>query len=376
MKISLLVRVLASLILTLCLVRSSGAQVRGVVSSPAGAPLPEVTVELWGPNARLASTLTDSLGRFVLPARDSQPLSGLVARRIGYTPLSVPLPSDRSDIRLTMEAVAATLPVVVTTAVTKLCPNQDQPAARALWHTVRRRYLLPPYRYGMAWNGLTDSADVRASEIGSMNEFGRRRMSTSIGAAQRLADSARIADEGYAIAYYTKASRASGSSRPARHWHYARLDSYMAQHFLDASFGEAHSLSFGPGDGGAALTIAYCTRSRKQPSISGTLRVGPDRSLAAATWMFRTPSPDDAAGGEVVFAPPRRDTAVSLLLPAQSTVWRHAPGDGPLYSQRVTEFSGWALEDTVLPVPTDRMIRVDSTAGRLSRPTPPAKPPR
>jgi hypothetical protein len=324
-------------------------QVRGVVSDSSGQPLADAAIELWAGGARAAATRTAPDGRFAFAGSVTREATGLVVRRIGYRPESIPIRDGSTEISVQLAALNVPLPTLVTTGTQRVCPGRDEPAARALWETMRSRYFALPYRYGMAYAGAADSGVVRAPDLGVVDEERLTGDGRSIGAALRLADSARIADSGYAVPYYVAPRKRNLLNRSERRWRYARLDSYMAQHFVDRSFGLAHTLHVLE-RAGSEVVLAFCPRQRDRPSIAGTLRVSADTALVSAAWRFHTPAPDEDAGGEVTFAPVGEFRSLPTLLPATSKVWRRSPVDPEYYWQRVSFYQKWAAKDTMLPV--------------------------
>ena len=49
-----------------------------------------------------------------------------------------------------------------------------------------------------------------------------------------------------------------------------------------------------------------------------------DTTLIRATWRFRTPAPDERAGGQAEFAAVDRRAGRPVLLPVRSVYWRRA----------------------------------------------------
>jgi len=336
--------------------RTSAAQIAGRVTSH-GAGLADATIELWSATAILASRRSDDTGRFTFIASESPGATGIVARRIGFRPISIQLPAVReTPLSIEMEEIAAPLPTVVSSASARTCPNREDPLARTTWLSVRRRYFALPYRYGMAYAVTIDSSLVRPEDMGRVGEDRLFGYGQSIGGGQRLADSARITEHGYAVPYKVGAARPTMFHKLDRRWRYARLQSYMAQHFIDPTFGERHTLSIVRREE-AGMVIAFCPLNAA-PNISGTLVVRADMTVASATWHFHTDSPDDDAGGEVTFIPVPRWSRAPLLLPAESTTWQRTQGEfRDHYRQEVAHYSRWNAQDTMDPVKLGAVIR-------------------
>jgi hypothetical protein len=275
--------------------------------------------------------------------------TGLLARRLGFRPTSVQLPDPGKSVLVELEEIAIPLPTIVSDVVASTCPNKEDPSARAIWDTVRRRYFPLPYRYGMAYAVEIDSSLVKPNDIGKIDESRQFEYGQSIGAGQRLADSARIDALGYAFEYKVSAIRPTMFHKVDRRWRYPKLQSYMAQHFLDRLFGERHLLSIVRNVGGETI-IGFCPR-RPVPNISGTMVVRSDMTLASVTWRFQTDAPNDDAGGEVIFVPPPRWVRMPLLLPAESTAWERTQGEFREYfRQEVAHYRRWNAQDTMNPV--------------------------
>jgi hypothetical protein len=304
----------------------------------------------------LASRRSDPEGRFSFAASDAAGVTGVVARRIGYGPIAVQLSDTRNALVIEMEEIAVPLPTVFSTAVESICPNKEDRNARDIWNGVRRRYFPLPYRYGMAYAVTIDSSMVRPEDIGKVDDARQFAYAQSIGAGQRLADSARITQLGYAFEYKVSAVRPTTFHKVDRRWKYLKLQSYMTQHFLDAIFGDRHTFSI-VSRKDAETVIGFCPR-KSDPSISGTLVVRSDMTLISATWRFHTEPPNDDAGGEVVFVPPARWSRTPLLLPAESTSWQRTQGPyRDHYRQEVARYQRWNAQDTMAAVWLSRTPR-------------------
>jgi len=332
-----------------CFANPASGQLRGRVTAH-GEGVPNVAVELWNSTTMLAARRSDDEGRFSFDSSATAGVTGLVARRIGFRPVSLPRQDWRDDVRLEMEEVFVPLATLVTTAEREACPNRETAEARDVWNAVRRRYFPLPYRYGMAYYATIDSSVLRASDRERSGDPRPFEYIRSIGAAQRLADSARIADVGYAYEYKVTAARPTRFHKLDRRWKYPKLQSYMAQHFLDQTFGDRHTFSLGKTDG-SELVVSFCPRSRDAANISGSLVIRSDMTLVSARWRYHTPDPDDDAGGEVLFVPPARWSTRPVLLPAESTTWQRSPGEfRDYYRQEVAHYRRWNAQDTMLPV--------------------------
>lgn len=217
----------------------ASGQVQGKVVDTFTQPLSEVHVELWGAIGRIAFTRTDGSGNFYFLHDATVSPVGIVARRVGYRPLTASFANSAANRTYVMERVTTSLPTAVSNATRRACPNVESPDAREAWTAIRRSYGQPPYGSSWSISAVADSGFVEAERVGQVNEERLRGTGRGIGGAQRLADSGRIADSGYAYRWYRAVS---GRSQPR--WSYAMLHSYMVQHFLDPLFAVRHTLSW------------------------------------------------------------------------------------------------------------------------------------
>lgn len=332
---------------------ATSAQVHGRTVDAFNEPLPDVHVELWGIRGRIATTRTNANGDFYFAPEAAVESTGIVARRLGFRPLSMAFDARRGGRVYVMERLATALPTVVSTASRRACPNVEDPDARATWTAVRARYYHPPYSYSWWVVAVADSGFVNPRDVGQVDEARLTATGIGIGGAQRLADSGRIADSGYAYRTY---QTIQGRVRPG--WAYARLGSWMAQHFLDPLFAVRNSFSWAAqSHSGERSAIVFCPKTRRLPSISGTLQLGADGTLASASWIFHTPSPNESAGGTVTLAPLAYE-GPRLLLPAFSVIWRRGTGaNRDSFYQVATRFERLHLNyDRVSPKPSDPVL--------------------
>jgi hypothetical protein len=131
-------------------------------------------------------------------------------------------------------------------------------------------------------------------------------------------------------------------------WAYPPLEAELASHFLSDEFARRHQLALASEEG--RITISFCAkrRFRSRPYIVGALVLSPDTALERVHWRFRTPAPDEQAGGEVEFATYDRSQGAPLLLPVRGRYYRrHGLA---LYFQRQQTYSGWQVgEGFALP---------------------------
>lgn len=94
---------------------------------------------------------------------------------------------------------------------------------------------------------------------------------------------------------------------------------------------------------GRETTVAFCPRGGDR-TVQGTLTIGADTTLVAATWRFQTPRPREDAGGELTFLPfePGEDGSPPDLLPARSVFWRKQMGRD-VYFHRSMIYTRWRV---------------------------------
>jgi hypothetical protein len=132
---------------------------------------------------------------------------------------------------------------------------------------------------------------------------------------------------------------AGGVGERTASWSYRALDQGSIQDFTGDYFGTAHTFSILHQAAGET-TIAFCPRGRmgRTGQIEGMLVLGADTTLQRAQWSFRTPYPDEDAGGEASYDPP--DPALGrALLVRESIFWRKT--NPPRYYFEGHRFSGW-----------------------------------
>ncbi len=324
----------------LCLVGSgwtqAAAQVSGRVRDESGAPVPRAAVEIWSGGARVAAVASDSAGAFRLPADASAAAGRIVVRRFGYESLSAPF-SPSGPHEYTLKALSVVLPELSASAARAPCPRRDNPAAREAWRAAASRYARDTGRRGYGLTRMVHQGWVTPEDVGFPDESRLRPGSeSSVGGMARL--DVVIPRSGYAwrrppgdISY--------GSTLDYDAWNYPELEGTHAYHFATEEFGRFNVLAM-VRTGAEGTTLAFCSRV-EGPSVYGTLTIGPDGSLLSAGWRFRTPRPDEQAGGEVIFAPVPAG-AEPHLLPARGLFWRKGAMPGRFW-QRSTVFLAWYI---------------------------------
>ncbi|SOD03169.1 hypothetical protein SAMN05216486_10853 [bacterium JGI 053] len=219
----------------------------------------------------------------------------------------------------------------------RLCPNRESPEARALWAAAAARYsdVLDSLGIGSLW-GTDDRTVDSERDVGPVAASALMRGGVAAPARARTTWPAERA--GYAVRLHGQVPYAEFGA-----WYYP-LD-VLAAHFRSAAFGALHTLSIQARDS-AEVEIAFCPRGdalRGKPRLQGLLRVSTrDTLFVDAHYEFRTPEPDERAGGEIVYAPAVAPDGRMLPVPATELFWRRPAGSRRFY-QRYVEYVGWRL---------------------------------
>ncbi|HET7234640.1 MAG TPA: carboxypeptidase regulatory-like domain-containing protein [Longimicrobium sp.] len=312
------------------------AQIHGFVRDTAGAPVPAAAVEAWSGLRRVGNAMSDASGRFSLRTNPAESVTGLVATRVGYRRASLAVTAADTVVQLRLVPASVSLEGITATAGVRACPNREDAAARAAWNGARAKY--PPFTDTVVFHSLAvlRNGDVAREEIDVFGSDGGARGWTGAGTAAWEPWRQRIRRAGYALRLQR------GFGEQYAFWQYAPLEMVFPQHFVDPLFGELHTFST-VASTREQTTIRFCPRephSRSRPEIEGTLTLLRSGVLQRATWRYRTPNPDEDAGGDVDFLSPDV-TARSLLLPAASRFWRKTMG-GRYYVQSAT-YQEWRL---------------------------------
>lgn len=330
------------LLAALLIARPLLGQVAGRVVGSGDAPIPGAIVTLWRGSREVARALASERGAFHFDSLTSATATGLVVRRIGFSPRSLALfpaadGEPRTELLVELTPLLATLPEVVVREARAVCPAREDPAARRLWEALRARYRLHPRSVGQHSEMMYALEDVSGSAVGEIDETRLRWGRYEVTAAGRLGMYAGL-DSGYA-SRLPPPTPGQPLLRPQfLHWWYAPLHREAAEHFLEAAFGAHHDLSLRPQSGGA-VRLVYCGRG-KGPRLEGTMTVQADTTLEAASWRFVTPTPREDAGGEVVFAPPAGAPPYALAA-ARGAYWRRMGGRSDRYVQEVAVYRTW-----------------------------------
>lgn len=167
---------------------------------------------------------------------------------------------------------------------------------------------------------------VDASQVGAVDERALRPGTITVSAAARADQRRSFATAGYAIRTLPPRAGARVSSEERFHWSYFPLHFGEAGHFLAEEFGARHR--FAAVTTGAGMVLTFCGVDQRHPGLEGTLELSADTLFTSARWTYRTPSPSEGAGGELLFVPPgtRDSTGLAELIPARGTFWRRLGG--------------------------------------------------
>lgn len=322
-------------------------QIQGRIAEPSGKALDGVTVELWGASQRIAVVRTDPAGGFGFSRDEALNARSLTLARIGYQGRSVLLRPGAPPLALVLEPLAVSLPELTVRQARQICPNREQPQARALWDAVRSRYSRATSGRGYEVQHLVAREHVSQDQIGLVDES---RVVPTVSRSGDLAQdvNASIAAQGYAV---VQPSHWQIFDDDYFSWRYPKLHSATAHHFASDVFGTRHDLSI-VSSSPEETVLAFCPRNRRQPFMEGTLVVSADSTFAEAAWSFTTPRPKESAGGEVFFAPPPDDRGGPRphLLAARGVFWRRL-GGRDLFYQRAEVLLNWSISDDSRPPP-------------------------
>lgn len=317
------------------------AQITGVVTDTAEAPVEGVVVEAWNEDDRLASRITDSEGMFAFPQAVADRATVLRAGRLGYTLLVEPVEPGRGEYLLELEERPIALEGLTVELERNSCEIEDSEAARHLWDRVRRRYTGPMDTVGIATYLAQAETLLAREDIAPLDVPDEMRSQRGSSSQLRFSWTRRVQRSGYAFPV-----RRTDSGQSFDSWSYAPLEADFAPHFVDSTFGELHRFRIRD-RGEFGWILEFCPRNRDEPSIRGTMRIDPDTTLASVEWLFRTPDPDESAGGRVFFPEVKGPPAQNYPLPRESIVWRELPSGR--FQEVHQRFEGWivAQGDTV-----------------------------
>jgi hypothetical protein len=323
--------------------RGQAQQLHGSVLSTGGVPVGNAVVAFWRGNSEIGRTFSDDSGHFSYLFSANQIGTSLLARRIGFRPSSVTIGADFKPVVVKMEPVVTPLPTEVVVASNGACNaiHGDDDAQRLL-RSVAAHYLShdpsDALRAVMSWR----SEELTVEEVGGIDDGSRPPGEYATSGDARSAAYASLSREGYAIALKPGEGATILPLGAFFRWKYAALHRELSEHFIQREFIEYNRLTKRSESDGS-FTIAFCGRNRRRPYVSGFLRISSDSSLVSAEWSYKTPPPDEHAGGEVLFLAPRRDAGLWQLIPARSAYWRQVGGRARLFFSETSIYREWII---------------------------------
>jgi hypothetical protein len=318
-------------------------ELHGRVTDPSGDPLSAVTVQARTGERPVATVATEVDGTFrfrsssILDRALQEGTLVLRAERLGYATVEVSLsPASASPVHLTMEPAPLPLPGFEVDAGPRTCEG-DEGDGRLIWRRAAARHPGGLDSLGVASytlvhrDTLEGDASAGAGPEGHDYEAGQRGSAPIL----RIGWARRIERDGYAFAVRRTDRTGSFDS-----WSYAPLEADLAPHFGTEQFGSRHYFQVITEDREGWL-LRFCARADDQPHLDGRLEVGPDTLIRRAEWRFRTPEPDERAGGWAVFPPSGADGDPPPLLPLESMDWKTLPEERTV--RRAQWFEGWIL---------------------------------
>jgi hypothetical protein len=305
-----------------------------------GFPVSNVEVGAWSASQRVAAARTDISGNARLPL-DASARTGatLLVRRLGYAPVRLVL--GRGDsVRVELEAVAASLPVLAVTLRQIRCPAPMDPVAESLWTAAAARVHSGAQNLHFSWRGTVSSETVPTEQRGYGDDWGRIRYSYGAYHPGDGRQPDNLLTDPPPYAKWEK--RITGRSEEWR-WRYAGLEGNAAAHFASPRFLQSHTLQV-LGHNGDATVLGFCPRGNEPTSIEGELQLSDDGELRAARWSFRVDHDDEDAGGEATFASAELDGA-RYLFALRGATWQRAR-EG-LYNQERFERIAWRFGRTL-----------------------------
>jgi hypothetical protein len=292
----------------------------GLAVDPDGRPITGVRVELRSGDRLESAAFTGPDGAFRLRARTEVGSFSIRAERLGYRTLERALTAAEATgerVGLVLEPAPLPLPGFNVEATSEACPARHHPDAASLWEAMARRHPGGLDTLGAATYTLarTDTLATRATNRPTPEGLsaGQRGFSGRL----RLSWERRIPREGYA--FPVRRTDPTGSYDA---WSYAPLEADFASHFGTPLFVQQHRLRApSPGTGGGWI-LAFCSADPERPGLDGHLELSPDTLLVRAEWRFRTPEPDEEAGGWARFPGTRPSGEPGYLLPLESLVWK------------------------------------------------------
>jgi hypothetical protein len=313
-------------------------------------PLAGASVQLWSARSLLASGITGRDGLYRFSGTELGTGTGVVVRAIGFQPVSRSIPMRDTVLEIRLRAAALLMTGIEVQGTPPDCRRHEEPTARRLWSAAATRYSTRYERVALGAHMRWVTGVVLADRLGQVDTAGLSWGQRGAVGSERAEWREWITSEGYARPPGTFSIYGRGD------WDYPPLESTYAQHFADSSFGRLSKFTRVTSENGDWI-LTFCPQRTTKPFIVGTIEIGPDTSLVAATWEFHTQRPAERAGGEVVFAPRAAVDSEAFLLPALGLFWREGLGPTSLF-QVWEEFRDWIVNwQDILQVPPIDTIR-------------------
>lgn len=312
-------------------------EVRGVVLDERGQPLVGVRVEILLEDRLRSATVTTEDGHFALRRPEGDGVVTLRAERLGYAPRVVVLtpqllPGEPMILRL--EPAPLPLPGLRVEVEGGVCPSRSHPEGIVLWEAMARRH-----PNGLDTLGAVSYTLVRVDTLATTGraeegplQAGQRGFSGRL----RTQWERRLERDGYA--FPVRRTDLEGSFDA---WSYAPLEADFASHFGTPAFPRHLTLRRPAPLPTGGWSLGFCGANTDRPSIEGTLALSPDTLLLRADWRFRTPEPDEEAGGWTRFPEVGPEERPPLLLPLESVTWRTLRGGD--IQRRSQWYEGWTV---------------------------------
>lgn len=214
------------------------------------------------------------------------------------------------DLATAQEPVS--LPRIVVTQRTSVCPNSDSREARELWSAMAARYApavsAAPKTGQVARRGAYAQGTVLEEDLGTFANAeaaagtvagGRNIWSGTMLASQANIAAAERYRRGYYAAPVPKDEPRLLYQPVYLNWYYTRLDENFVDHIVDTAFASRHNLSLQAVPGGTVM--AFCGRDRSRPWIEGTLALTRDTLVSHLAVRYFTRAPSEDAVSEAWF---------------------------------------------------------------------------
>ncbi len=280
------------------------AQSTLVVLNTEGQPIPAVRVDVFGTAELLGTFPTSARGVAELDLDRWSEARRVTLSHVGFETRVVQTDELPEDGVLFMEPRAIEIEGL-TVEGADLCPIVDDPRARQLWSEIASRYAEDTGT--RAWSAYLSLSRSRVQE-GELRQASNSEAVDYVAAGHPLVIHGgdhtsrslddRIANEGYAweplVVAGTTRSRESA-------WGYPEFDRAHAYHFASPVFAAGHDFAV-DSDSDEQTTLIFCGHKEGDAAtIEGVIRLTPGEGFLSAEWRFRTPEPDEGAGGMVSF---------------------------------------------------------------------------